>query len=193
MPVITSLKSSHTREKRALLREQSEAEIVLQTDLSENQSELLKLNLSIGKVLLTLQTKFTRLETANEKLIEALEQSEDSEATEQFQKTLDEKSEMIDDVISKISHLKVMKEETERKRKQLEGSQAPVQGVTESAERSQPPSTLASIWLHPPAETPIKPPQLDIPTYGGDILRWHKFWDLFEATIHRVNILQLIR
>jgi len=88
MPAITSLKSSRTREKRALLREQSEAEVVLQTDLSENQSELLKLNLSIGKVLLILQTKLTRLETANEKLIEALEQSKDSEATEQFRRHL---------------------------------------------------------------------------------------------------------
>jgi len=61
----------------------------------------MKLSLSIGKVLLNLQTKLTRLETANDKLVEALEESEDTEAIEQFQGTLDKESEMIDDIIGK--------------------------------------------------------------------------------------------
>jgi len=105
------------------------------------------------------------LETENDKLIEALEYSEDSKVTEQFQNTLDEESEMIDDVISKISQLKVMKEETERVRK-LTGSNA----------KGNRTITTTTIYLSK---------YIDIPTYDGDILRWQEFWDTFEATIHK--------
>jgi len=83
-----------------------------------------------------------------------------------------------------------MKEETERKREELEGSQAPVQSLTEQAESL--PSTLVSIWSHPPAETPIKPPQLNIP-YDGDILRWQEFWDTFEAMTHKGKYLAIVK
>ena len=123
MPAISTLKSSRTREKRALVKENTEAGTLLQAELSDNLPEMLKLNLSIGKVLLNLQTKLARLETANDKLVEALEQTEDTAASEQFQSTLDEESEMIDDCISKISQLKVMKEGTEKRRKELESTQ----------------------------------------------------------------------
>ena len=59
-------------------------------------------------MLLSLETKLAKLETANDKLVEALEQAEELEAAEQFQTTLDEESELIDDTIDKISQLKVM-------------------------------------------------------------------------------------
>ena len=58
--------------------------------------EMLKLSLSTGKVLSSLETKLARLETANDKLTEALEQEENTEAVEQFQTTLDEESELIE-------------------------------------------------------------------------------------------------
>ena len=74
---------------------------------------MLKLTLSIGKVLLNLETKFTRLETANDKLAEAYKQAGETEVAEQFQTTLDEESELIDDTITKISRLKLLKEELE--------------------------------------------------------------------------------
>ena len=56
---------------------------------------MLKLSLSTGKVLSSLETKLARLETANDKLTEALEQEENTEAVEQFQTRLDEESELI--------------------------------------------------------------------------------------------------
>jgi len=123
-------------------------------------------------------------------LVEALEESEDTEAIEQFQGTLDKESEMIDDIIGKISQLKVMKEETERKRKALESSHVPeleqrITQVQEQVERLQPLPTLTSIWSDSSAGAPTKPPQLDIPTFDGDIIRWQEFWDTFEATIHK--------
>jgi len=46
--------------------------------------DLLKFKFLIGKVLLNLETKLTRLETTNEKLAEAYEQAKDTEAAEQF-------------------------------------------------------------------------------------------------------------
>ena len=42
------------------MREQDEADELLQTDLSDNLPENLKLSLSIGKVLLNLETKLKR-------------------------------------------------------------------------------------------------------------------------------------
>ena len=35
----------------------------------------------------------------------------------------------------------------------------------------------------------IKIPQLDIPTFSGDLMRWKEFWDTFEATVdHNPNL-----
>ena len=132
MPAITTLKSSRTREKKTLVIEKSEADTLLQAEWSDNPQEMLKLSLSTSKVLLSLETKLARLETANDKLVEALEQAEDHEAAEQSQTTLDEESELIDDIIDKISQLKVIKEEIQKKRRDLENSQSLdlVQSVT---------------------------------------------------------------
>ena len=88
MPTVTTLKSSRTREKKALVREKTEAETLLQTEWTDSPQEMLKLSLSTGKVLLSLETKLARLETASDKLAEALEQEENTEALEQFQTTL---------------------------------------------------------------------------------------------------------
>ena len=75
MPMITTLKSSHTREKKALVREKTEADTLIQAEWSDNPQEMLKLSLSTGKVLLSLEMKLARLETTNDKLVEALEQA----------------------------------------------------------------------------------------------------------------------
>ena len=120
MPTVTTLKSSRTREKKALVREKTEAETLLQTEWTDSQQEMLKLSLSTSKVLLSLETKLARLEIANDKLAEALEQEENTEALEQFQTTLDEESELIEDTIGKIAQLKIMKEEIEKR--QVQGS-----------------------------------------------------------------------
>ena len=64
--------------------------------------EMLKLSLLLGKVLLNIETKLVRLETANDKLAEAYEQAEDKKAAEQFQITLDEESELINNTITNI-------------------------------------------------------------------------------------------
>ena len=103
MPVITTLKSSRTREKRALLKEETEAQRVLQTNVNDDRTEIRRHLLNIGKVLLNLEMKLSRLELANEKLSEAYEQANDTEGAEQFQLTLDEESEIIDGVIDKVS------------------------------------------------------------------------------------------
>ena len=98
---------------------------------------MLKLTLSIGKVLLNLETKLMRLETANDKLAEAYKQVGETEAAEQFQTTLDEESELIDDTITKILRLKLLKEELEKRRRESERSpnQSLVQRVTEVQEQ----------------------------------------------------------
>ena len=150
-------KSSRTREKKALVREKTEAETLLQTEWTDSLQEMLKLSLSTGKVLLILEMKLARLETANNKLAEALEQEENTEAMEQFQTTLDEESELIEDTIGKIAQLKIMKEEIEKRRKDLEGleNQDLVQRVTRVQEQMdrlqsvQPPTSLRIYYLDP--------------------------------------------
>ena len=120
MPVITTLKSSRTREKRALLKEEAEAQRVLQTNVNDDRTKIRCHLLNIGKVLLNLEMKLSRLELANEKLGEAYEQANDTEGAEQFQLTLDEESEIIDGVIDKVSQLKILKEELEQRRCETE-------------------------------------------------------------------------
>ena len=46
-------------------------------------------------------------------------------------------------------------------------------------------TSLAGIWSKHPTEGPIKPPQLDIPVFNGNVLKWQEFWDAFEATIDK--------
>ena len=144
MPLFTTLKSSRTREKRALIRENPEADTLVQTEFSDDPQEMLKLSLSIGKVLLNLETKLVRLETANDKLAEAYDQAEDTDAAEQFQTTLDKDSELIDNTITNISQLKLLKEEFERKRRELENS--PTTGLVERVTQVQEQINR----LHPP-------------------------------------------
>lgn len=47
-------------------------------------------------ILITVPQKLTELKTTNNKLTELYEQAENTEATEQFQTTLDQESEFID-------------------------------------------------------------------------------------------------
>ena len=168
MPVISTLKSSRTREKRALLKEETEAQKILQTDFNDDRTKIRGHLLSIGKVLLNLEMKLSRLELANEKLSEAYEQANDTEGAEQFQLTLDEESEVIDGVIDKVSQLKILKEELEQRRHKSETT------------------GIANMWSPQPI-APLRPPQLDITPFGGDILKWQEFWDAFEASVHNAK------
>ena len=59
--------------------------------------------------------KLGRLEAINEKLVDAYDQGVDPEAAEQFQTVLDKDHEFTYNIIDKISQLKVLKEEVEKK------------------------------------------------------------------------------
>ena len=113
MPVISGLKGSRTRENKALLKEVAEAKKLLQAEWNDSPQEVLCSLMTIGKVLINLEVKLTRLENVNEKLVETYEQTWEIEAIEQFQTTLDEESESIEEVITTISELKILKEESE--------------------------------------------------------------------------------
>jgi len=52
---------------------------------------------------------------ASEKLADALEESVHASLREEFQSTLDEDAEFIDNIIDKLSELKVVKEEVEKR------------------------------------------------------------------------------
>ena len=125
----------------------------------------------------------------------AFGQGEDTEAAEQFQTTLDEESELIDNTITKISWLKLMKEELERRRRDRESESSSTRGLEQrvvqvqeqiNCLQSAPSDTrLAGIWSQPTAEGPIKPPQLEIPMFDGNVLKWQEFWDAFKASIDK--------
>ena len=189
MPAIGTLKSSRTREKRALLKEEIEAQRILQTELGEHPTEIGHHLLTIGKILLNLETKLSRLEAANEKLIEAFEQNNDVEGAEQFQQTLDEESEVIDGVIDKLSQLKVLKAELERRRREGErrSSESIETRVTEMQEQVRQIHTQQTTSTSLQSFGPLKPPQLEIAPFNGDILKWQEFWDAFEASVHQAS------
>lgn len=168
----------------ALIKEESEAQKLLQENLPSNPEDALRLQMAVGKVLLNLETKFSRLELANEKVIDALEQADDSEGTEQFQNVLDEEAEVMDNVLTRISEVKVLKDELERVRKNFElKSKDPHTSQTTPTDTSD--ATIAHIWSPPDVHTTIKPPKLEIVPFDGNILKWREFWDAFEASIDK--------
>jgi len=191
MPIISGLKSSHTREKKSLLKEESEAQELLQRELNDDTREIGQFLLLVGKVLLNLETKLARLEATNEKLVEAYDQSSDTKAAEQFQKVLDEDLDFTEGIIDKISELKVLKEEAEKKWKEIEAHnnlslEAQVQEKVKHLQSSSHLPEVASIWS-PTNLGPMKPPQLDIRKFSGDMLRWQEFWDAFDTSMHQAR------
>ena len=170
MPVIATLKSSRTREKKALLKEEAEAQKILQIDFENDRTEIGRHLLTTGKVLINLKMTLSRLELANEKLNEAYKQNHDEEGAGQFQLTLDEEGEFIDEAIDKMSQLKILKEELEQRRRASE--RTPSENV--EARISDAPLTtgMVNIWA-PQTIGPLKPPQLEITPFNGDILKWH--------------------
>ena len=68
-------------------------------------------------MILNTETKLKHLEVLNEKLADALEQSEDTSSKEEFQTTLDEDAEFTDSIIDKLSQLKILNEEVEKRRR----------------------------------------------------------------------------
>ena len=110
MPALSTLKSNRTRAKNALTREEQEANELLQQEwISSSEQEIVKFFLMIGKAILNLETKLSRFEAANEKLMDAIEAESNSEAATEFQATLDEDSELIDNIINRVSQLKTLK------------------------------------------------------------------------------------
>ena len=195
MPALSTLKSNQTRAKNALSREESEANELLQQDWSDNnEQQIVKFCLTIGKVILNIETKLSRLEVANDRLVDAYGNGNDAEAAAVFHATLDEDSEFTDNAISKVSQLKMLKEEVERRRKEFETSQIQnlERRLTQMQEQmsllqtnqARPPGELSSIWSPPLSSGTTKPPQIDIPPFGGDVLKWKEFWDMFEASVH---------
>ena len=171
MPIISTLKSSRTRERRALIKEENEAQKLLQERLSNNQEDVSCLHMAVGKVLLNMEVKLSRLESVNDKLTDVFEQNKDSEGAEQFQQVLDEDEELIDSVLTRTSELKVLKAELERIRKELEVHSRDAPHPTQTSSSHTSGVSIASIWSQPNAHGPIKPPQLEIAPFDGDVLK----------------------
>ena len=145
------------REKKALIKEAAEAQRLLQEKPSDNLEDVTCLQLAIGKVLLNLEAKFSRMESANDKVIDAFEQNNDADGAEQFQQVLDEDAELMDNVVSRISELKVMKEKLERVCKNLKAQSSHTQAPPLDTSGVN----IANIWSQS-IHSPIRLLQLDI-------------------------------
>ena len=159
-----------------MLKEKTEAERVLLVEVTEDLTEIRRHVLVIEKVLSNLETKFSRLESTNDKLIEAYEQNNDNEGAEKFQNVLDKESELIDGILDKISQLKVLKRELEQRRQGSDGRHEESLGIRAEAQVRQmhPPEDITSS-LSQQMYGPIKPPQLKITPFSGDVLKWKEF------------------
>ena len=120
MPALSTLKGNRTRAKTALVRQEAEANELLQRDTTDaDEHQINQLCLLVGKVTLNLETKLTRLEVANDKLADAYEAAGNTESARQFETVLEEDGEFIDNIIGRVSQLRTLKEELERKRREL--------------------------------------------------------------------------
>ena len=84
---------------------------------------------------MNLETKLARLEVANDKLVDAYEQSEEVKAAEQFQTALNEETEFTDGILDRISQLKILRETVERKKGEADASRC--QSVEQQLTRMQ--------------------------------------------------------
>ena len=104
MPALSTLKGNRTRARTALVRQETEANELIQLDLGDNdEHQVVQLILSVGKTTLDLETKLKRLETANEKLADAYEAGGNTESAKQFESVLEEDGELINNIIGKVS------------------------------------------------------------------------------------------
>ena len=53
------------------------------------------------------------------------------------------------------------------------------------ANQTGPPGELSRIWSPSSPAGTTKQPQIDIPLFTGDILKWKEFWDMFKASVHK--------
>ena len=144
------------REKKGSLKKESEAQKLLQKELTDDTREIGQFLLLVGKVLLkfNLETKLARLEATYEKLVEVYNQGIDTEAAVQFQNVLDEDTDFIEGIIDKISQLQVLKEEVEKKRREMEAHHnssleqrvTQVQELVKHLQSSSHSTEVASIW-----------------------------------------------
>ena len=172
MPAIGTLKSGRTREKRALLKEEIEGQRILQTEFGKNQTEIGWHLLTIGKILLNLETKLSRLELANEILIEVFKQNNDVEGAEQFQLTLDDESEVINGVIDKLFQLKVLKAELEHRhwKSERRPNESSETRFTEMQQHVGQIHTQQTTGMSAQFLGLLKPPQLEIAPFSCDII-----------------------
>jgi len=77
----------------------------------------------IWKSFTKFRDKAFEVRDCDDRLADAYDTGDDTEATRQFHIMLDKDGEFIDSIISKVSQLKTLKEEVDRRRKELETSQ----------------------------------------------------------------------
>lgn len=141
------------------MKEETEAEKILLTEFTSDVTEIGRHLLVIGKVLLNLETKLVRPESANDKLAEAYEQNNDNEGAETV---LDEEGEMIGGIIDKVPQLKVLQGELERRRRESDGRHTvKLERATDQVRQTQQVGDIAS-GLSPHMYGPIKPPSLKL-------------------------------
>ena len=85
-----------------------------------------------------------------------------------------------------------MKGEVERKRCEMERAQSHKSSDSSESKRTthshlNPTSSeIASIWS-PSVQGPVKPPHLEITLFNRNLMKWHEFWNYFEAAIHNAR------
>lgn len=187
MPNLSSLKSTRMWEKTALIKEEADAQKLLQEKHGNKLEDVIRIHLATGKVLLNLEARFSRVESASGKLMDAYDQNNDTEGAEQFQQTLDKDAELMDNVVSRISELTMMKEELERVRKNFETQDRRSQ-TTQPTTIDTPGANLANIWSQS-THGAIRPPSLDITLF--DIMKWRQFGTNLKLQYIRPAIPQL--
>ena len=89
---------------------------------------------------------------------------------------------IIDGIIDKVSQLKVLKGELEQRRRESDGRHTESLETSATTEVRQV-GDITSTHIY----GPIKPPQLEITPFSGDVLKWKEFWDAFEASIDKAK------
>ena len=186
------LKGNRTRFRNLLAKELAKGRSLVQDVEQEGSIRMRDVNNCIKR----LNEFITKLEEANEKLSVAMEGRDGAEEIEELIKEDWEFISSVMDCRDELMDINISEQKsptdnyssetiTEDKFDQMIQMTSQMQQVIIGQQQLQQQQQLSIGQLNSSKTTSVRLPVLEIPSFGGDKLKWTEFWDTFEASVHK--------
>ena len=189
---IAFLKGNRTRFRNLLAKELAKGRSLVQDVEQEGSIHMRDVNNCIKR----LNEFITKLEEANEKLSMAMEGRDGAEEIEELIKEDWEFISSVMDCRDELMEINISEQRsptdnyssatiTEDKFDQLIQMTSKMQQVIIGQQQLQQQQQISIGQLNSSKTASVRLPVLEIPSFGGDKLKWTEFWDTFEASVHK--------